>query len=754
MRQQILALMVVSQACIVGTLWSAAPQIGQAPAQNPPAVVLARDTKGTPDQRADQILAQLTLQEKVSLLSGNNFTTHAIPRLGITGFEMSDGPQGVRNGPGNINQACAFPCGAALAATWDPDLAAAYGKAVGLEGRARGTNYQLGPGLCICRVPVNGRNFEYFGEDPYLSGTIAAHWTRACSDQGVVPTIKHFAANDQETQRNSEDSVVDERTMHEIYLPAFKRAVQEGGTVAVMCSYNRLNGSYASNNDWLLNQVLKKQWSFPGIVMSDWGASHDVTDVAKGLDLEMPSGRNLNWAKIQPALAAGTVKESDIDNAVHRFLRTAFAMGWLDSGWVQKNASLPLDSPDSAQVALDVARSAIVLLKNDRAALPLDRSKVKNIVVIGPNATAGAEAAFGGGRAGRGGGGATSRPSGGGGGTSPVPANIGGGGSGAVAPFPNHAAEADYFQGIRKAAGEGVKVTYLPATAAANPADPPTMPDAALLKAADAVIVCVGLNRYSEAEGRDRAFDLPKLQQDLIRLATDANPRTIVINNSGAAVGMASWADQTPAILQAWYLGQAGGIAIGQALFGDINPCGRLCSTFDRTFEENPAFANYPGQNLPGQNYPTVKYDEGVFYGYRGYDKAAKAPLFPFGHGLSYTSFEFSNLQVAQKAAGAEANVSLEVRNTGARAGAEIVEIFVGEQACPIPRPLRELKAFAKVQLDPGQTRRIEIYLGPGAFAYWSPDKKTWTADTGNTFIVEAAASERDIRLKQSLSLK
>ncbi len=268
----------------------------QLPAPEP--VVMAQDTRGTPDERADQLLKQLTLDEKVQLIGGNGFVTHPIKRLGIGAFYMSDGPQGVRNGPGDPSpRACAFPAGAALAATWDIDLAAAYGRAIGLEGRARGTHFQLGPGLNICRVPVNGRNFEYFGEDPYLASVIAANWVKQCSAQGVVPTIKHFAANDQETNRGSVDAEVDERTLQEIYLPAFRRAAIEGGNVAVMCSYNRLNGHYASNNDWLLNRTLKRQWGFKGLVMSDWGASHSVTDLAMGLDLEMPRGDNRSAAE-------------------------------------------------------------------------------------------------------------------------------------------------------------------------------------------------------------------------------------------------------------------------------------------------------------------------------------------------------------------------------------------------------------------------------------------------------------------------
>jgi len=734
-------------------------------AESAGAVVLAADTKGTPDERADKMVQQMTQAEKISLLSGSGFTTHSVPRLGIPEFTMSDGPQGVRNGPGNINQGCAFPCGSALAATWDADLATAYGKAVGLEGRARGTHYQLGPGVNICRVPVNGRNFEYFGEDPYLASVIAARWCKGCSDQGVVPTIKHIAANNQETARNSGDSVVDERTLHEVYLPTFRRAVLEGGTIAVMCSYNRLNGSYTSNHDWLLNQVLKKEWGFNGIVMSDWGASHNVTDLAKGLDLEMPRGGNLNERNIPDALSAGTVRQSDIDNAVHRLLRTAFAMDWLEKGYQQKNSALPLDSDDSAQVALDVARAAIVLLKNEGALLPLDRNKIKSIVVLGPNATAGAEVNFGGaggrgrGRGGFGGGG----PGGPGGGppdaagTGPqLPANIGGGGSGAVRPFNTRFARADYLQGITRAAGDKVKVTYVPmpaqpATAEGAPPAEPVLPDMEPVKSADVAIICVGLNRGSESEGRDRAFDLPPLQQAIINAVTTANAHTIIINNSGAAVGMAKWHDKAAAVIQAWYLGQEGGIAIGETLFGDNNPSGRLCSTFDKTFEDCPAFANYPGAREADKNYPTVKYEEGVFVGYRGYDKAGKAPLYPFGYGLSYTTFAYSNMTAKRE--GASVKVGLDVKNTGQRAGADIVQIYVGEKGCPLPRPTRELKGFTKVRLGPGASKHVDLLLGPDAFSYWSPDKKNWVTDAEKTFTVEAAASQRDIKLKQDVTL-
>ena len=832
-------------------------------AQPVPQVVLAQDTRGTPDERAAQLLAQLTPQEKIALLSGkaNGFVTYAIPRLGIPAFTMADGPGGVRNPPAPpagqpANVPTSFPAGAGLASTFDPALAAAYGKAVGLEDRAFGVNFQLGPGLNICRVPVNGRNFEYFGEDPYLASIIAVNWVKACSAQGSVPTIKHFAANNQETDRNSVNAIVDERTMHEIYLPAFKKAAIEGGISAIMCSYNRLNGSYASNNDWLLNQTLKNEWGFKGLVMSDWGASHNVTDLARGLDLEMPSAQNLNPAKINAALADGSVKPADLDHAILRLLRTAAAQGWLDAGYQQRRADLPRDSAESDQTALAVAQSAIVLLKNDRNTLPLDRTKIKNIVVLGPNATA-----------------ANGR----------APANANGGGSGAVTPAAVHYETSDYLKSLVKAAGPNIKVTYLPMTATppaedpafntlanahtangdpgltltvavagnppatiaastqksinltwqagqlpldvpagrdatytwsgvlspaqdgdwqlqtagatatftidgkpsaagdilhlkanqptpisiqlhaqANPPagrgrggnatnfraalTPPAIPDLAAAKSADAVIVCVGLTNNVESEGRDRPFELPAIQQYLIQKATAANTHTIVVTNGGAAIGMTSWEPATPAILHAWYLGQEGGTALAQTLFGEINPSGRLCSTFDRTFEENPASAYYPGTTPAGSAFRVEPYTEGIFYGYRGYDKAGKAPLYPFGYGLSYTRFAMSNLKIDKDGTGFK--VSVDVKNTGDRAGADVVQIYVGEKGCPLPRPLRELKGFAKVSLKPGETQHAEIPLPRDSFAYWSPEKKGWTVDTGNTFTIEAAESERDIKLQ------
>jgi beta-glucosidase len=793
------------------------------------------------ESRADALIKQMTLDEKISLLGGDtdHFSTHAVKRLGIPKLTMADGPQGIRNYP----PSCSFPCGAALAATWDTQLAAAYGQAMGLEARARGVNFVLGPGMNICRVPVNGRNFEYFGEDPFLAGKIAANWVRAAEAQGVITTVKHYAANNQEWNRETVDELIDERTLQEIYLPAFRRAVQEGGAGAVMAAYNRVNGAYCAENDFLLNQILKTEWNFQGIVMSDWGACHSTESLARGLDLEMGEALFFKPDKVKQALADKRIRESDIDNAVRRILSTTIAMGFFDRP--QKRADLPRESPASDQAALDIARSAIVLLKNDRNALPLDRSSVHRIAVYGPNAE-----------------------------ETPT----GGGGSGAVTPYHS----VSFLDGIHKIAGAGVDVTYTPmalidnstfhkfnwaftanngqpglilkidvtgpgpdvslpptvvqsvnlswrpggqlpygiprgrdatytwsgvlippfdgdweivsrgyvdVTVGGKPLrwatgeilhlqkDAPlpiqihadarargrrpgsaqvalrlvTLPDLTAAKSADAVIFCAGFGGSSEHEGSDRDFELSGVQQRLISGLAAINPKTIVVLNSGAGVGMEEWYDATPAIVQAWYIGQEGGTALGEVLFGDVNPSGRLPSTFDRKFEDNPAYGDYPGTFVRDQDYPVEHYSEGIFVGYRGYDKNQKDPLFPFGYGLSYTTFEFSNMKLEKMDDGV--HVHVDVTNTGHVAGAEVVQVYVGQQKCSVERPVRELKGFAKVSLKAGETQSVEVLLPRDSFSFWSPDQKGWTVEPG-AFTIEAGASSRDIRCKDSIAIE
>ncbi len=796
--------------------------------------------EGGADARADALIRQMTLEEKISLLGGDKdrYSTRAVKRVGIPKFTMADGPQGIRNYP----PSCSFPCGAALAATWDVKLAAAYGEAMGLEARARDVNFVLGPGMNICRVPVNGRNFEYFGEDPFLAGKIAASWVRAAEAQGVITTVKHYAANNQEWNRESVDEQIDRRTLEEIYLPAFRRAIQEGGAGAVMAAYNRANGAYCAENNILLNQILKTEWGFKGIVMSDWGACHSTESLARGLDLEMGEAVFFKEDKVKQALEDGRIKESDIDNAVRRILSTTIAKGFFDRP--QTRPDLPKDSPASDQAALEIARSAIVLLKNSDTTLPLDRSSIHRIAVYGPNAE-----------------------------ESPT----GGGGSGEVKPFHS----VSFLQGIRKIAGAGVEVSYtpmppvedtifrkldcaftadngqpglmlniavqnaghdlsLPATVVQSvdlswkaggklpytipdgkdatytwtgvlipPQDgdweiisrgytrvtlggkplqwgagqilhlkkdaplpiqihadgrakgewpglvqvalrPVTMPDLTAAKSADAVIFCGGFDGRSEREGRDRDFELSGVQQQLISRLAETNRKTVVVLNSGAGVGMENWVDSIPAILQAWYIGQDGGTALGEVLFGDVNPSGRLPSTFDRRFEDNPAFVNYPGEFVRDQDWPIEHYSEGIFIGYRGYDKSQKDPLFPFGYGLSYTTFDFANMKLEKLADGVR--VRLDVTNTGHAAGAEVVQVYVGEEQCSVQRPARELKGFTKVMLKAGETQNVEIVLPRDSFSFWSPAKKDWTIEPG-IFSIEAGASSRDIRSKETITI-
>ena len=795
------------------------------------------------EARVNALLARMTLEEKLSVLGGDHgdFSTVAVPRLDLPKLIMADGPQGVRNyGP-----ACQFPSGAALAATWDLDLASAYGHALALEARARGVHILLGPGVNIVRVPVNGRNFEYFGEDPWLTGQVAEHYITGLQTEGVAATIKHFAANNQETFRDDVDVEMDDRTLHEIYSPAFRRAVEAAHVRLVMSAYNRFRGEHCTHSDFLQNVLLNGEWNFPGLLISDWGACHETTDLARGLDLEMGHAIVYQPDKLKAALTQHEVAPERVDDAVRRLLRLMVSMGFLYHP--QKRPELPLNSPASSATALQVARGAVVLLKNRDSMLPLDRRRVQRLAVYGPNA---------------------------------VQTPAGGGGSGGVHPFRT----VSFLDGIRAKAGPGVEVISVPdvtvtpdanepfpmarATAdgppgfrvhvkmhdpekevdlpvqnnanlswktgelplgipagvaeylfdgvlvapedgdwelftddhskiivegvldplrnggiihvrkgkplavrirywdvrrAKRPAEeksnlfwvslrPPQLPDLTAARQADAAVVCVGFNPLTEAESDDRAFALPEMQSRLIKAVTAANPRTIVTNNSGAGVAMADWIDPAAAVLQTWYLGQEGGTALAEVLFGDVNPSGHLPDSFDRAFADNPAAANYPGtKDDPAQKWPVESYKEGLFMGYRGYDRAGKSPLFPFGYGLSYTTFEYSDLKITQVESDA-AEVVLHVKNTGLRAGAEVVQLYVGQPKCAVERPVRELKAFAKVVLQPGEVQVVTLHLSRDSFAFWHPVKRDWTIDPA-PFVIEVGDSSRNLPVRADFDL-
>jgi beta-glucosidase len=677
-----------------------------------------------------------------------------IERLKIPAIKMADGPMGVRSWAGSsaITSAAnaqvkvlatSFPSGLDMAATWDTALVQREGQAIGQEVKALGRDMILGPTVNINRVPLWGRNFEGYGEDPYLSGRMGVAYIKGVQSEGVIPSLKHFAANNEEFERHRIDAHIDERTLHEIYLPAFKAAVQEGGVWTVMSAYNKLNGTYCAENPMLLKDILQKEFGFKGFVVSDWGSTYSTAPtVNAGMDLEMPggppmqawlarpsttaSGNGAGWLtadKVLAAVKAGDISEAAITDNVTRILRVIFASGIYDHPHI---ATGEVDTDSEKAVALQGATEGIVLLKNAGALLPLDAKKLHSIAVIGPNA-------------------ATART--GGGGSSLVRPKY------AIAPL----------DGIRDIAGNGVDVKY--ALGVGMEGEDPTQdtPDARarLVKEAvdvashaDVAIVVVGRYPKLEGEGFDvKTMDLPAGQDELISAVETANPHTVVVLNTGDPVTMTKWIDKTPALVEMWYGGQEGGHALASILFGEANPSGKLPVSLPKRFEDSPAFAHYPGENL------RVDYAEGIYVGYRYYDTKNVEPAFPFGFGLSYTAFEYSALKVMQfrtnsGSAGIDGTtVSLKVRNTGTRGGAEVVQLYVHDGHSKIDRPIRELKGFERVELRAGETKTVEFKLDRAALSYWSPEKKDWVADPG-TFEIQVGASSRDVRLRAPLELK
>lgn len=675
------------------------------------------------EARVNALVSQMTLDEKIELFGGtpDGFHTHAIPRLGIPSLKMSDGPMGLRND----EPSTAFPAGIALAATWDRQMARRMGQAMGLEARARGVHFLLAPGINIQRVAIGGRNFEFYGEDPYLVGQTAVEFIRGVQSQGVIDTVKHFVANNQEYQRQSISEEIGERALHEIYLPAFKVAVQQGHAWAVMAAYNRVNGEFASQNKSLLVDILKERWGFRGLVMSDWGAVHNGVEAALGgLDLEMPHPDFMNQATLLPAIQGGQIPIALINDKVRRILRAAISMGFFYRP--QTTSSLPRYSGASSDVALEGAREGIVLLQNRNHLLPLDSARIHSIAVFGPNANTAA---------------------------------TGGGGSSHVVPF----RATSVLEGLVDFAGPNIRVDYIPFQYAANSSAPashsenaepatgeksaPTFDfhtEAALAAHDDVAVVCVGFDPKTESEGFDRTFDLPPGQDELIEAVARANPRTIVVLNSGGAVDMTGWINQIGALLEAWYPGQEGGRAIAEILFGTADPSGKLPATFERHWGDAEADHNYPGED--GKAF----YREGIFVGYRYFDRAKVKPLFPFGFGLSYTTFAYHGLTVTPD--GANERVAFDVKNSGSRAGAEVAEIYVAENHPPVPRPVKELKQFARLSLQPGQMQRVQLELPRSAFAHYDTSTHGWKGDAGQYQILVGASSQ-DIRLRSTISV-
>jgi beta-glucosidase len=721
---------------------SAAPK----PASSNP---LYRNPKLSPEERAADLVKRMTLAEKATLLSGSGWTESApISRLGIPAIKMTDGPMGVRswlgssaitNAPNAVKiEATSFPAGIDMAATWDPALVESEAQAIAQEVKALGRDMILGPTVNINRQPLWGRNFEGYGEDPYLAGRLAIAYVRGVQGERVIPSVKHFDANNEEYERHRIDETIDERTLHEIYLPAFQAAIQQAGAWTVMSAYNKINGVHCAESVPLLDDILRHQFGFKGFVVSDWGSTYSTAaTVNAGMDLEMPggppmqewfakpktqqAGNGAGWLsadKVVAAVKAGQISETRLNENVSRILRVIFLSGIFDH---THGAGGPVDTPAQRAIARQGATEGIVLLKNDGNLLPLNLSKIHSIAVIGPNAAV---------------------------------ARTGGGGSSLVRPKYAIAP----LQAMRERAGNSLEVKYARG-AGMEGEDPANDTPEALAKllteatetarAADAAVVVVG--RYSglESEGFDvKTMDLPAGQDDLIEAVEKANPRTIVVLNTGDPVTMERWISQTPALVDMWYGGQEGGHALASVLFGDTNPSGKLPVSFPKRFEDSPAYGHYPGKDLK------VDYAEGIYVGYRYFDTKNIEPQFPFGFGLSYTTFAYSHLQVTPgKIAGDHPlEVSVTVRNNGTRSGAEVVELYVHPGHTKIDRPAHELKGFRRVELKPGESQTVRLTLDHAAFSYWDPATQAWTADPGQ-FEIQLGRSSRDIRLRAPVTL-
>jgi beta-glucosidase len=754
----------------------------------------------------------------------------------------------------NFGPSTAYPAGIALAATWDPEMAGQIGTGMGRDARAKGVNFLLGPGVNIYRAPMNGRNFEYYGEDPFLGARIAVGFIKGVQSQGVIATVKHYMGNNSEFDRHNVNSQIDERTEREIYLPVFEAAVKEAKVGAIMDSYNLVNGEHLTQNAALNIGVAKQDWGFRGIIMSDWWATYDGVAAANcGLDLEMPSGDFMNRASLLPAIQAGKVPVATIDDKVRRIVRTAIEFGFLDRP--QEDLNIPRYNEEDRQVALRGAEESIVLLKNEGQVLPLSAAAIKTLVVLGPDA---------------------------------YPAQPVGGGSAGVGPFNSVSA----LEGISGALAGKVRVLYNPGiltpeeildgtqfwsdAAATQPglrgeyfasldfsgtpqvhndahvgfrwngeslqavmtgpvsirwtgfyvpsktatylwqinssghdiarfyldgklvreldphegqvpvslelpmeagrvyavkyetvlrdtwrqqmvglgaimADAVVTPQARKLAAtADAVVVCVGFNPNTETEGSDRSFELGIGQNELVAAVTAVNPKTIVVLTGGGSADVSPWIDSVPVLLHAWYTGQEGGRALARVLVGEVNPSGRLPISFERAWADNPVHDSYY-VNAPAN---TIVYKEGVFVGYRGYERNGVKPLFPFGHGLSYTTFAFKNLALAPVSPkrGQNVTVSFDVTNTGSREGAEVAQLYLGNPTASVPRPAKELKGFSRVTLKPGETRHVTLILEPRAMSFFDVTTHAWKQEPGK-FTVFVGHSSAAIDLQGEYSL-
>lgn len=695
--------------------------------------------------RVDDALSRMTLKEKIAMVHAQSkFSSSGVSRLGIPEIWMSDSSHGIREevlwdewyGAHCTNDSCtAFPSLTCLAATWNPTVSFLYGKSIGEEARYRNKTVLLGPGVNICRTPLNGRNFEFMGEDPYLASRMVVPYIQGVQSNGVATCVKHFALNNQEEYRNDINVIVSDRALHEIYLPVFKAAVQQGHSWAIMGSYNQYKDQHCCHNNYLLNDILKKDWYFDGVVISDWGGTHNTLEAVKnGLDMEFGSWTNgLNWGASNAydnyymalpylrMIENGTLTDKELNDKVRRILRLEFR--------TNMNSHRPYGSfatEEHADAGRKIAQEGIVLLQNNKNVLPLDVRNIKHLLIVGENAV--------------------------------KSMTTGGGSSSLKVKY-----EISPLDGIReRAAKDGIEVTYVsgyasPAEAQQDVKDAKkpnqnsikyeTLYNDAVMAAskADAVIFVGGLNKnpHEDCEGTDRTtLQLPYKQDKLISGLSKANPNLTVVIISGCSVAM-PWIKSVPSVMEAWYGGTSAGRAIADVLFGDVNPSGKLPVTFYKDLKQCSAhvMGEYPGDGV------NVKYNEGVFVGYRYIDKKQIKPLFPFGYGLSYTSFKYGNLEVDKPIMTDSLTFNVKLTNTGKRSGSEVVELYISDRKSSLSRPVKELKGFTKVFLNPGETKIATISIGKDALQYYDEMKASWAIDKGE-YEALIGASSQDIRSK------
>jgi beta-glucosidase len=661
--------------------------------------------------RAQSLVTQMTVEEKALLLSGDGWwMTHSIDRLNIPAIYMTDGPHGLRKAQGPdlaaSVQATCFPTAAALAASWNTDLLRRVGVALAAECQANDVHILLGPAVNMKRSPLGGRNFEYFSEDPLLAGKLATAYIQGVQSQGVGTSLKHLAVNNQEFERMAMSANVDERTLHEMYLPAFESAVKEAQPWSVMCAYNKLNGTYASENQVLLHDILRQQWGFQGFVVSDWGAVHDrVRGVNAGLHLEMPGSGDFNRKKIIQAVNDGRISEARLDEIVTQLL--AIVLKAKD----HHQPGATFDAEQHHALARQAAEESIVLLKNTDNILPLNVHEQK-IALIGAFAR---------------------QP------------RYQGAGSSQVNPLRMSTA----YDELLQVAGNAMPFSYAQGYAEDGTTTTQWL-EAAQRQArgADVAVVFAGLPDSYESEGFDRAsLEMPAGHNRLIEAVAAAQPNLVVVLMNGAAVTM-PWVDRAKAVVEAWLGGQAGGGALADVLTGRVNPSGKLAETFPIRLEDTPAYPEFPGQN------GKADYGEGVFTGYRYYDKRKVTPLFPFGFGLSYTTFAYSDMRLSAASVQDTEGVTVEVqvKNTGKVAGKEIVQVYVGEQQARVVRPDKELKAFAKIALDPGEAKTVRFALSPRDFSYYDTSLHAWAVHPGK-FDILIGSSSQHLPLQKTIEI-